>query len=489
MLTILRVIASDTVLPVAGLQLHEWVWFCTAASLGLSGLALLLWALMWDRSRGRLRCPKCWYRLEATAQIERDGGMLRKCPECGREANEHKLQKCRRRWGWATMAVLVLVLGGAAGGWPVVQSRGWSLISTRWLVELVPIGGYDGALGQELMKRLGLPASGAWLVPSASTDDIAFVATRLGEGNMLARPLSDRWRSSFGHIILSTRERIFSRRGVWGRFQHNSNTEPVFEAARTWYDLPVDLKFRTRSRWPEGYPLWVQLDARDYWPYGSTLHLDVLSPHLPARNHLPAWALDIGKDFGFTVIATPCGRGSLPIDAKLTQYQVDSGDGQDPIRPLDTRSFSVPYEIGGSIDEMLIPVVSPALDGLMSNVRYSVDDWWTNQPFESVRGGPAEGIGFGLVVEFYLGDELMFKERVWWDGSSPRYEWEDKVSFEWIPTADVSTRINRPTARIYKYAGWRMKIRSDPETALRVFDCIKYWEGELEIRLLAPDMH
>jgi hypothetical protein len=62
-------------------------WFFTA-TLGAGGVWLLYRALLQDRSRGRRRCPRCWYDLEGVT-----GGV---CTECGRAIVERKVHRTRR---------------------------------------------------------------------------------------------------------------------------------------------------------------------------------------------------------------------------------------------------------------------------------------------------------------------------------------------------------------------------------------------------------
>src|SRR5690606_21168668 len=62
-----------------------------AVSLGLVlfSLMLVIWALMGVRSRGRLRCPKCWYDMSGIPDP--------RCPECGKDIKTPKhLHKSRR---------------------------------------------------------------------------------------------------------------------------------------------------------------------------------------------------------------------------------------------------------------------------------------------------------------------------------------------------------------------------------------------------------
>lgn len=68
---------------------------------------LAIWASVGDRSRGRLRCPRCWYDMRDSKGMP--------CPECGHEIkNERQLLRTRRpRWAFMLAAVFVAVgLGG-----------------------------------------------------------------------------------------------------------------------------------------------------------------------------------------------------------------------------------------------------------------------------------------------------------------------------------------------------------------------------------------
>jgi hypothetical protein len=76
----------------------DWICHLAGWTIGAAGMVLLLWALFWDRSRGRRRCPKCWYDMAGVPGL--------RCPECGKEAkSERQLSATRRRWRWAAAGV------------------------------------------------------------------------------------------------------------------------------------------------------------------------------------------------------------------------------------------------------------------------------------------------------------------------------------------------------------------------------------------------
>lgn len=83
--------------------------FATAVLFGsclaFAGFVALYFGLFHDRSRGRLRCPHCWYNMTSLATA--------RCPECGQASRPHELHATRRRWGAFATGIALLML--AAG--------------------------------------------------------------------------------------------------------------------------------------------------------------------------------------------------------------------------------------------------------------------------------------------------------------------------------------------------------------------------------------
>jgi hypothetical protein len=112
------------------------------------GLLLICSGLWGDRSKGRVRCPKCWYDMRGTLpRLE--------CPECGHAPGDARgLCRTRRRWWRMALGVLVVLLFSypltIAGGWYREQAvikefrfvPGSSLrvekVDPAWLVERLP---------------------------------------------------------------------------------------------------------------------------------------------------------------------------------------------------------------------------------------------------------------------------------------------------------------------------------------------------------------
>ena len=130
----------------------DWIWWSVGSVIGLGGIALTIWALLADRSRGRRRCPKCWY--------EMTGVEGRRCPECGRTVKrERRLLQTRRRWRFALLGMLLIIAGG--GGF-----LGWQVHRNGW-TEATPTIVYIAAL--------------PWLDPDTAFDELS---DRVNDGEL-----------------------------------------------------------------------------------------------------------------------------------------------------------------------------------------------------------------------------------------------------------------------------------------------------------------
>jgi hypothetical protein len=108
-----------------------YAWYSTAAILGLVGACLLIKWLIGDRSKGRRRCPRCWYDMSGTPGLT--------CPECGTTVKaEHRLFQNRRRRSRLAVSAMLLLAASAIIGFQYSRKAGWtSLIPTPALVFLV----------------------------------------------------------------------------------------------------------------------------------------------------------------------------------------------------------------------------------------------------------------------------------------------------------------------------------------------------------------
>lgn len=129
----------------------DWLWFVTAGVLALVVLVLLFVAFVRGRSRGRARCPKCWYGMAAHA--EQDPPCT--CPECGEAIRKpRQLYKTRRRWKLAGVCVLLALAATASGLLPKVRRDGPLSVAPTWLV--IRLDTYRWPAGGD---SLGVPQS------------------------------------------------------------------------------------------------------------------------------------------------------------------------------------------------------------------------------------------------------------------------------------------------------------------------------------------
>lgn len=118
-------------------------WIVVGAGYFLVGIGalLLLWAIRGDRSRGRRRCPKCWYSMDGIAPSPREGGEEWRCPECGTSIrHDRQLYKSRRRPMWASVATLIVLVGFGTTKVPDARRAGWAgAVPSSLLVMFAPI--------------------------------------------------------------------------------------------------------------------------------------------------------------------------------------------------------------------------------------------------------------------------------------------------------------------------------------------------------------
>src|SRR4051812_21534781 len=132
----------------------DWLFALIGWGITAGAAGLLLWALFWDRARGRRRCPRCWYDMAATP------GLV--CPECGGNARrERRLAKTRRRHRLAVLAALLAAIGIAAARGSDYWRRGW--------IALVPSSALVLIAQPEAPALTQFKWAGAWSPPPPSS--------------------------------------------------------------------------------------------------------------------------------------------------------------------------------------------------------------------------------------------------------------------------------------------------------------------------------
>jgi HEAT repeat protein len=98
----------------------------------VAGLAITLAALFGDCSRGRWRCPRCWYDLRGTDSLT--------CSECGKtQQSQRAFYRTRRHWRWFLAGLLIVSIGYTVRSTPRIKANSAAgMIPTTVLAALAP---------------------------------------------------------------------------------------------------------------------------------------------------------------------------------------------------------------------------------------------------------------------------------------------------------------------------------------------------------------
>jgi len=196
-----------------------------AISLFLTLFASLLgtWALIGDRSRGRLRCPQCWYDMAGL-----DTG---RCPECGKDIKSPKTLCKSRRVKWPVVPI-ALFLSFATHGFisarHVDDTDYFALVPTWFLM-----------LGWEHFPD-------DWILESWWTHNSASLFDRLGEGYSDNPWMSDARVRAFGNklckgMITDSINRWNPRRLILiERASHLLTHNRIDDGENLWIGPPID---------------------------------------------------------------------------------------------------------------------------------------------------------------------------------------------------------------------------------------------------------
>lgn len=116
-----------------------FIWNVVAIALGVIGGVVFLWEMFWDRARGRLRCPKCWYDMRGAVEAKQEPPWM--CSECGRSCGDRvALARARRRPLLAIIGMIgvlaglmILLHGPLAPIWPRYVPRIVLFVAARHL--------------------------------------------------------------------------------------------------------------------------------------------------------------------------------------------------------------------------------------------------------------------------------------------------------------------------------------------------------------------
>ncbi len=437
----------------------------------VAGLLLLLFALFGDRSRGRRRCPRCWYDLSGVPRTVRTTGNAWMCPECGRAiASDRGLLRTRRYWRRALLGVLVLLLGyGTVLTEQAIRDGADSAIPTVALAAMCPWLDPDAAF---------IPANSslAPATPFARLKARASVELRRRVTGLRLRG-PQRWMVFAVPAFRAARSSPDGpRTGVhtdeWLRLGLNSAIVPTRLCELLWRPA-ARASIRPREDWPADTPYCLKFDLSRWLRVGG---------HSEVRASLGG-ALD-----GVIV------RTADPGSTNWVEFPLAIPVGQRPRICIELRTRSHEPAVRWRTEVELPPIRKARIDDAVSPVRGSAIDRvvaaavvldrtvFSHQPSSlvfdagSVISSPAfsGGIGLAIRIDLLRDGAVVQSSRVHAQGlppSSPRLVLASDVT-------DLATR--------FPSACWTVRIRGDQVLALREIGRSRYWDGEVE-RSVTPD--
>ncbi|MFO0835884.1 MAG: hypothetical protein U0638_13000 [Phycisphaerales bacterium] len=223
----------------------ETRWLLSATAWTLAGLGALtfLWAMCRDRSRGRTRCPKCWYDLAGLVKPETPAPWPITCPECGKKIeHERQTRRTQRHWRLAALVLTVMLAAYPIAHIADAREFGPQRLLPLWLQAVAwPVGELDG-------DRFANPQ----------------VGTRIGTGNgldiieQIKTEAPDSWyaRHFAGRIARSMK---FSEPGMSARVLDFGHLWPLLRRGAPWYteeEAKAQERIQGGPKQGRGRPFW-----------------------------------------------------------------------------------------------------------------------------------------------------------------------------------------------------------------------------------------
>lgn len=406
-------------------------------ALAVLGLAMLCFALLHDRARGRLRCPKCWYDLTGSPV---EAGSIT-CSECGfTPKHGRQLLKTRRRWRTALLAVILLAMGAAAAISPTVSRDGWlRVVPTTALIFAFP----------DLLESM----------PDATAE----LADRLEENRA--------WAWQWRWLLTKSDD---------ARIPH------------------ADVEFIVRSRWPDDLPLHCMATLStssdfDAWTQRLPVRARLVSLFDPGSAPVP---LELGSRFAGFFLPTqfgptevelgvpPSGAEQLQIALVIELHRNSSW------QRIYERVFTLDVQVGGSLDEHIVldasddssQYIKIAHGFDLRSTHLSVVQLPHARTLERLQ--KFKQLAAPAAVELRRDGEYVASWRIWLTGEPE----ELSKSTWWTARRDTidSFRLpshlrgsKRPFGTLeYEEFAWSVHVRGDPTRALLNTKAEAAWAGE-----------
>jgi hypothetical protein len=398
------------------------------------GVTFILWGLFADRSRGRRRCPRCWYSMEGIESAA--------CPECGHDAGrQRRLYRTRRHWRMAAAGVACIGAGYVATLWLDMQRFGAGAVLPSPLV-----------LG--LLEVRGWPRPASYSPPDLATSFLR---------RMYMAP---RW-------VQEVARRRMAR--YW-----TIDYRPVWPAGVPIAVRPADLYWYASAG-----RMGTNIEAR------LVDQVDAPGPWVRFKEELFTFGQPTWSDGYAELGPLPAGRQDMRVEFRiLAQERSGAEAGGEPLWSTVVR---FPIQIVPTIGEVLTPVADPRLDeeiaaGFVASpqppapqppfVEIRDSRGWRAFGFELIRVAQPD-VAIALKVEFLREGRVIATSRAWDSQSSPMGSLRGGVN-GFSPMLVINGDEKALRDFDLKSGRWSVRITPDPELALRNLRDLergKYWSG------------
>lgn len=403
------------------------------------GGVIVFMALFRDRSRGRRRCPRCWYDMAGAPALT--------CPECGRVSRKEKsLQRTRRFWKRAMAGAAIMLFGLSTIAAPKVMHKGWmSFVPMGVLVWFAPgpRDGYvwDAAAGEHVLHGVA-----------------AEIQRRRSKG---ATFRDWEWR------VLLERSAILQARRTW-----LADTElALWPRIPDWLlvDSIVVKDMDTGDRLDEirSQPIWSRGGGTLRWLRGGVLSRGALY-----KEYKVELVLDGPQPL----------LGGIPTLATIGRTKGVAG-------VIFQGTIRVPVKAVTSPDEVIVPDRSPEIDALIrQNLRALVGgpelthgapsglSLWLLLPFDAMK--EHEDLGVSFIVELLRNETPV---ETWAFVMWPPYRggaWVFDDTSLWVSTPLRLLPIREAHDPVAQNL-WSIRVRGESTRLVKFFDTERYWAGEI----------
>lgn len=440
-------------------------------------LPVLIWAVLWDWSRGRARCHACWHSLEGVP-VTQAGSCV--CPECGKLIKSERARYRRRiRVRWAAVSLLVLS--------PSVVACAWPLLTTRW-IQMLPTGVLIGFMPQMTdpgrFRPLQNPTRGMLLHDEMWNRLNANELSRRQKDRMRARAIGILERRSADESIPlweSHEDPLWRFVGLEPVVSPDGLAEDLERLVQTRVNRSIHL----RERWPRGtrprahceldciLPGWVRHDVTLLADTSEALFIEDgdIDRSGSWRDPWWDWSTPIGLP---TEHAT-----SVEFDVLLSTYFRDMGQ---PVRESVVWSgrVSKPFAWVSSIEDCIEPLAGDEQADLESALHEAITVAMGERPSPNaslaldVTSFADEDVAIALQLSWELADRMIWRSSAW---HCPLEGPSQLDGEHWILSQGNVYRLAEDSPQ------WILRVRGHAEGALRHPVATRYWDGELVFEL------